>query len=135
MIGEIPTLDKTGLRKFGLMMASIIAVLFGLLLPWIFDLSFPLWPWIVAGVLAAWSLVAPASLNWLYIGWMRFGLLLNKITTPIIMGLVFFIVVTPMSLIMKLLGRDPMQRKLSKQVDTYRIPSRKRDISQIEKPF
>lgn len=136
MIDDIPELDKNGLRKFGLVTGTIIAVLFGLVLPFLFNLiKYPLWPWYLSGVLMLWALAAPGTMRGLYRGWMRFGLLLNKITTPIIMGLVFFVAVTPTALIMKILQRDPMLRKLDKNLVTYRVPSRKRVKSHIEKPF
>ena len=135
MTDKIPELDKAGLRKFGLVTGSIIAVLFGLLLPFMFSLNYPRWPWYLAAVLVFWALFAPGSMRGVYRGWMRFGLLLNKITTPIIMGLVFFVAVTPTAIIMKLIKRDPMQRKIDKSLDTYRVPSKQSDKSQIEKPF
>ena len=132
---EIPELDAKGLRGFGLTTGAIIAALFGLLIPYLFDLAYPRWPWVITGVLVLWALAAPASMRGLYRGWMRFGLLLNKFTTPIIMGLVFFVVITPMALIMKIFSRDPMRRELDGAIDTYRIPSEKKDKSQIEKPY
>ena len=132
---EIPELDKAGLRRFGLVTGSIIAVLFGGLLPFLFGFNYPLWPWYLAVVLVVWAVLAPASMRGLYRGWMRFGLLLNKITTPILMGLVFFVAVTPTALIMKILGRDAMKRSLDKNIDSYRVPSKKSDKSQLEKPF
>ena len=46
--------------------------------------------------------------------WMRFGLLLHKITNPIIMGLVFFVTVTPTALVMKMMGKDPLNRKIDR---------------------
>lgn len=132
---DIPELDKKGLREFGLVTGSIIAILFGLLLPWLFDINYPLWPWIVAGALALWALLLPETMRGLYRGWMRIGLLLNKITTPLIIGLVYFFAVTPTALIMKIFGRDPMHRKLDQKLDTYRIPSHRNDKSKMEKPF
>ncbi len=135
MTHDIPELDKDGLRKFALVTGSIIAILFGLLLPFLFNLNYPLWPWYLACLLGLWGLIAPVSIRGLYRQWMRFGLLLNKITTPIIMGLVFYGVITPTAMIMKLIGRDPMHRTLNDGLSTYRLPSRKNDKSHIEKPF
>ncbi|MES0327637.1 MAG: SxtJ family membrane protein [Gammaproteobacteria bacterium] len=132
---DIPELDKKGLRQFGLVTGSIIVVLFGLLLPWLFDLTYPLWPWYVACALGFWALLAPGTMGGLYRGWMRFGLLLNKITTPVIIGLVYFLAITPTALAMKIFGRDPMHRKLDEKLETYRVPSHVNDKSKMEKPF
>ena len=47
--------------------------------------------------------------------WFKFGLLLGKIISPIVMGIVFFLVVTPISLIMKLLGKDLLNLKYNNE--------------------
>ena len=60
----------------------------------------------------------PAPLNH---QWMRFGLLLHKITNPIIMGLVFFVTVTPTALVMKMMGLDPLNRKIDRNAKSYWI--------------
>ena len=131
----IPELDRKGLREFGLVTGGIVAGLFGLFFPWLLDVQIPLWPWAVAGVLAAWALLAPASLGPLYRLWMRFGLLISRITTPIILGLVFFVVILPVALVMKVLRHDPMARRFDDEAETYRVPSRKALRDSMERPF
>jgi F0F1-type ATP synthase assembly protein I len=133
--GEIPELDRRGLRQFALSTGAIVAILFGLFFPWVLDVGFPFWPWIVAGVLAAWGLAAPASLRPVYRGWMRFGLLLNRIVTPIILGVLFFLIITPVSGVMRLVRRDAMARSFDENAETYRVPSAKRPKSHMERPF
>ena len=44
------TNTNSEMRKFGFIMGVIITALFGLLLPWIFQHNFPLWPWLLASV-------------------------------------------------------------------------------------
>ena len=46
--------------------------------------------------------------------WFKFGILLGKIISPIIMGIIFFFVVTPIGLIMRLLGKDVLNLKYNK---------------------
>ncbi|MBT8099844.1 MAG: sxtJ [Gammaproteobacteria bacterium] len=131
----IPELDRKGLREFGLVTGGMLVLIFGLLLPWLFDASFPVWPWVVLGVLAAIALAIPEALRPVYYWWMRLALLLSKITTPIILGIVFFLVLTPMGLIMRLFGNDPMRRAQRDDTETYRIASSKTDKERLEKPF
>ena len=50
--------------------------------------------------------------------WMKFGFLLGKVVSPIVMGFVFFGVVTPISIIMKLLKKDLLNLKRNKK-ETY----------------
>ena len=52
--------------------------------------------------------------------WFKFGLLLGKIVTPLIMGFIFFIVVTPIGILMRLLGKDLLNLKYNEK-KTYWI--------------
>jgi len=132
---EIPELDRKGLRHFGLITGAIIAGLFGLFFPWLLEVRIPLWPWIVAGVLVVWALLLPATLGPVYRAWMKFGLLLSRITTPLILGIVFFLVVFPTALVMRLFGHDPMARRIDKMAQSYRITSDTPPRENVERPF
>lgn len=132
---HIPELDTQGLRKFGFMMAAIIAVLFGLFLPWVLNIAMPMWPWIIALIFFLWSLVLPNSLKPVYEIWMRFGLLLNKVTTPIILGIVFYVVLLPIAVIMRMIKRDSQFTGWDKTSKTYRTNSESRSAESMEKPF
>ena len=135
MSDEIKKLDKKGLRDFGLLIGSLIAVLFGLAVPLLRRHSLPWQPWAVGGVLVLLALVAPKSLNPVYHAWMRFGLILNKIETPIVLGIVFYLIIWPMGVIKSLFGEDAMRRKLNPKMDTYRVPSKARTKVSMERPF
>ena len=132
---DIAELDAKGLRGFALLTAAIVVVLFGLALPWLFGLRLPLWPWLLAGVLASWGLLAAASLRPVYRAWMRFGLLMNRIMTPLILGLVFFVVITPVALVMKVMRKDPMARSPAASTSSYRVPSTKPAREKMERPY
>ena len=134
-IHAIPELDRGGLRKFGITTGAIVAVIFGVFFPWLFKAGVVLWPWVVFAVLALWGLVAPMSLRPVYQGWMKFGLFMSRFTTPLIMGLVFFLVITPAALIMKILRRDPLKRALTPDQTTYRVDSSKSARDSIERPY
>lgn len=131
----IPEIDRKGLREFGLVIGGIFAVLFGLAFPWLLDKPIPFWPWVLASALAGWALAAPNTLRPVYRLWMRFGLLLNRITTPIILGLLFFLIITPAGFLMRLVGKDPMARGLAREARSYRVISRKAPKEHMEKPF
>jgi len=132
---SIPELDRKGLRNFGLVTGAIIAGLFGVFFPWLLEVRTPMWPWILGGVLALWGLVHPTSLKPVYTNWMKFGLLLSKVTTPIIMGIVFYLVVAPMGLVMRLFGKDPMRRKLDPNQTSYRVVNAPDAPQSLERPF
>lgn len=53
--------------------------------------------------------------------WFRFGLLLNKIMSPIIMGLIFVLTVIPTGFVMRALGKDPLRKKMDTDAESYWI--------------
>lgn len=57
------------------------------------------------------GLVAPTRLGGLYRAWMSLALLISRVTTPIIMALLFFGVILPVGLVMRLLGRNPLRHE------------------------
>ena len=132
---QIPELDAKGYREFAIVTSAIVVGLFGLFFPWVFEsTSWPRWPWIFAAILSTWGLIAPMTLKGVYKGWMRFGLLLSKITTPLIMGIVFYLVITPIGLIRRVTADDAMQRDFDDS-DSYRVPSQKQPPNKLERPF
>jgi len=64
------------------------------------------------------SYAKPNSLKLLNQLWMNFGLLLGIIVSPVVLGLIYFLIFTPMSFIMKLFGRDELKLKI-KTKKTY----------------
>lgn len=131
----IPELDRKGLREFGFTMAGAVAVLFGLLLPWWFDRSWPVWPWGVAAVFAGWGLVAPMSLKPVYRAWMKFGRMMGRIVTPVILTVTFYIAILPTGLIMRALGKDPMRRRFDPDAESYLVQSVPPPRERLERPF
>lgn len=110
MFSKVPALNRQGLKKFGFTMGIIIAILFGLILPWLGSHSVAIWPWIIACSFWVSALLVPNSLRPIYNIWMSIRLLLGQINTHIILGIVFYVLVTPMSLYLRLSGEDPMMR-------------------------
>tara|TARA_B100001540_G_C15514759_1_gene509747 strand:- start:256 stop:636 length:381 start_codon:yes stop_codon:yes gene_type:complete len=81
-----------------------------------------LWPILKNGDIRIWSLIISfiflilgllnsKLLNPLNILWFKFGILLGNIISPIVMGLIFFFVVTPISFILKIFGKDVLSLK------------------------
>ena len=64
-------------------------------------------------LLVAGGLIVPASLGPIERGWMRFALLLSKVTTPIFMGIVYFIVLTPVGLLRRAFGKNGLVHQAS----------------------
>lgn len=132
---QIPELDRAGLRSFGLVTGIFVIILFAGFFPWLLDLGLVYWPWIVAIALWIPALLFPESLRIIYKLWMRFGLIMSRITTPIILGTVFYLVIFPVGLIMKAISRDPMKRQFDDDVGSYRVESAKPERTRIERPY
>tara|TARA_B110001452_G_C14962416_1_gene336562 strand:+ start:154 stop:543 length:390 start_codon:yes stop_codon:yes gene_type:complete len=107
-------------------------------------LIFSLWPLIYGGEIRL--VIGILSLIFLILGvlnskilsplnkyWIKFGELLGKIIAPIIMALIYFVIITPISLIIKIFGKDLLNIKFSKD-KTYWI-KRKKDLGQMKKQF
>jgi len=92
--------------------------------------------WLAAAVLFA--LVATAAprllrpLNWL---WTRFGLLLHRIMNPIVMGIIFFGVVTPIGLLMRILKRRPLLLDYDAKASTYWVSRSKAEAGSMTRQF
>ena len=106
-------------RSFGIVFAVVFAIIG--FWPLIGGAAPRVWSLIVAGAFLAIAVVYPRLLAPLNRLWLKFGLLLHRITNPIIMGFVFFLAVVPTALIMKMLGKDPLRRKLDKDAASYWI--------------
>lgn len=130
----IPELDARGLRNFALTTGAILATLFGIAFPYLFSRPWPVWPWVVFAILAVWGITAPNSLRPVYRGWMHVGLLLSKVTTPIILTLVFIIAIIPTAIVLRLLGKDMMRRKTDGS-PSYRVASKNPSVENMEKPY
>jgi len=127
--------DPKELRNFSLITGSLIPVIFGLLLPWIFDRSFPVWPWPVGGVLVFIGLVLPMALKPVYLVWMTIGHYLGWINSRIILSIMFYCIILPVGWFRRLLGKDSMARSMKEQVSSYRVLSSNPDKKHVERPF
>jgi hypothetical protein len=67
----------------------------------------------LGGTLGVLGLVVPGKLGPVNRAWMGLAHLISKVTTPIFMGIVYFLVITPISLLMRLFGKTPAPRRRS----------------------
>jgi hypothetical protein len=54
--------------------------------------------------------------------WFRLSLLLAKVTTPVIMAVLFYVLITPVAIVGRLLGRDPLRLRLDPAAKSYWLP-------------
>lgn len=122
------------LRSFAFLVGAVFAVLG--LWPFMFrGLPLRLWALILAGLLVAPGVLCPTSLRPVYRVWMAVGHALGWVNTRIILAVIFYMLFTPAAIIMRLLGKDPMRRKLEPEAGTYRIPRQPRAGSHMGRQF
>ena len=111
-------------RNFGLVF--FIAFLVVSLWPLTYGEPIRIWLVIISMVFLILGLMNSKLLTPLNKLWFKFGMILGAIFVPVVMGVVFFLVVTPIGLVMKIMGRDLLNKKYDKKKRTYWI---KRDTS------
>lgn len=107
-------------RSFGLVFAALFALV--ALAPLLHRHEPRLWALGPAAAFAVAALAAPRLLRPLNLLWFRFGLLLHHVVTPVVMGLLFFVAVTPVGVAMRLTGKDPLRLRRAGSAASYWIP-------------
>jgi hypothetical protein len=106
-------------RSFGLVFAAIFALIG--LLPLLFGRGPRVWALAAAGLFLLAALAFPPVLAPLNRLWLKFGLLLHRFVSPIALGIMFFLVITPMGLVMRAMGKDFLRLRLDPAADSYWI--------------
>lgn len=108
-------------RKFGLLFTAVSVVLAALLA---YRGHASAWPWALAagGFFLLSGLFVQPVLRPLYVVWMKFAFVLGWINTRLILGLFFYVILTPGSVLMRLFGRDVLKRKPDPAARSYWIP-------------
>ena len=111
-------------RSFGLLFFVIFLIVS--LWPLTHEGSIRIWSVIISVIFLILGLLNSKFLTPLNLLWFKFGMILGAIVSPIVMGIVFFIVVTPTGFILRIMGKDLLNKKYDKEKKTYWI---KRDAS------
>ena len=117
---------------------------FGIVFFFVF-LIISLWPLLNGNPLRVWSIFV--AIIFLILGlinsnfltplnklWFKFGKLLGFIVAPIVMGVIFFLIITPTGFIMKMLGKDLLNKKYNNKIKSYWI-NREKSKSTMKKQF
>ena len=105
-------------RSFGLVFFVVFLLIS--IYPFLKDGNIRIWSLIISFIFLVLGLLNSNLLSPLNKLWFNFGLFLGKIISPIIMGIIFFLVVTPIAVIMRLLKKDLLNLKF-KENNTYWI--------------
>ena len=122
------------LRQFGLMVGAVFVVIG--LWPLVFR-GDPLRWWAVGpgGILILLGFALPLVLRPIHAGWMWIGHVLGWINTRILLGIVFYGLVTPIGMVFRLMGKDTMQRPFAESSPTYRVVRKPRQRGHMKYQF
>jgi hypothetical protein len=118
------------LRQFAVM----LAVLLGLVAAWLFRTGQSPTGALAATIAAAASALLaafrPARMRIVYVAWMVAAFPIGWLVSHLLLAAVFYLVITPIGMIMRICRYDPLQRRFDRQADTYWQPRQDRDDPQ-----
>jgi hypothetical protein len=126
--------DAAQLRKFGLLVGAVFCAI-GLWPAVIRGAGPRSWALVVGALLLVPALLAPRILAPVYRIWMAAGEALGWINTRILLGVVFYGLITPMGLIRRLRREDPMRRRHDPGAESYRVPKPPRPGAHMNRQF
>ncbi len=127
--------DGRELRKFGLTMLVALP-LFGLLLSWKNGSFFALKVcWSIGIAVDFCAIFLPPVGRLLYKGWMGMAFVLAMVLSPVFMGAIYYLVFTPMGIILRLTGKDSMQRKKAGAESYWIKLDHKTDVRSYQRRF
>mgnify|MGYP001023485822 FL=1 len=104
-------------RSFGILFFIVFSIIS--IWPILSGNELRLWSFIVAIIFLIMGITKSRFLTPFNIAWIKFGELLGVIISPLIMGLVYFLVVLPIGILMRVLGKDLLSLKFNKNIETY----------------
>ena len=119
-------------RNFGLVLATFFMII--CLYPVLKGENIRLWALLISIILCCLGLFLPKTLIVPNKLWFKLGMLLGAIVSPIIMGVIFFLTVTPIGIIMRLFGKDVLNQRIEKSAKSYWI-KRKEPMSSMKNQF
>ena len=122
------------LRSFGFLLAA--GFLFIGLWPMLIKTQRPrVWAIALGLIFAAAGTLVPRALQPVRRIWMAFGNILGRVNSTLILGTVYYIMLTPVRFVMKAAGHDPMNRSFDRRLDTYRVVRKPRPVSHMKNQF
>ena len=119
-------------RSFGLLFFVVFLIVS--LWPLTHEGSIRIWSVIISAVFLILGLINSKLLTPLNLLWFKLGMILGAIISPIVMGIVFFLVVTPTGFILRIMGKDLLNKKYDKEKETYWI-KRNASIGTMKRQF
>ena len=118
-------------RSFGVLFCIVFAII--AVWPIMYDGSLRIWPIPISFIFLVLGLLNSKLLSPLNLVWVKFGEFLGRIIAPIVMAIIYFAIVTPIGLFMRLIGKDLLNIKFLKN-NSYWI-KREKNIGSMKRQF
>ena len=131
---------ETELKEFALTISWAFPLFFSVILPWLFNYAWQVWPFVISLVLMSLYLVKPA---WLWLPhriWMTIAGAIGWFNTRVILGLCFYLLIAPIGFILRIFGKLQYKNSISEK-SSQNAPSNyvkveaKSDKKNLEYPF
>lgn len=126
--------EKNEIRDFGLIVGCVFCLI-GLWPMIRHGESLRLWAIVSGALLIVLGLAAPSILSPFFKIWMKAGHAMGWINTRVILGILYFWLITPMGVVMRLFGWDSMRRTPNPDAESYRVLRRARPPSHMKRLF
>lgn len=123
-------------REFGLIVGGVLVLLSTW---WFYRAKFPAAREVaitIGGLLVILAIIFPRALVWPNRAWMAFAEVLSVISTKVILAIVFFLIITPIGIVKRMFGWDPLNRRAAASGSYWQdYPERQRDARHYEKMY
>lgn len=112
--------SNSELRNFGLVMSGAVLIIFYIFVPFVFHKPIQSWPFALSCYFFFFAFFLQENLRWIYVPWMLIAEVLGYVNSRVILSVFFFAVMTPVGMILRLMGKDVLKRKFEKDLPSYR---------------
>jgi len=129
--------DMKAMRSFAVLMSVAFPSVFMLVLPWLFASQIPYWPLAISAMLMSLHVFYPKGIYYPYYVWMIIASILGWFNTSLILGLFFYVVITPIGFIMALLGKLQYKKRVNSESNWIHKEHTEigKDKKRLEEPF
>ncbi len=125
-------MKKSSEKSFGILFGIIFMLI--AFWPLFYSKDIQLWSLVVASIFLIFAFIKPNLLKKPNNLWIKFGEILGFIIAPIVMALIYFLILTPISLLLRISGKDLLNLKYEKKLKSYWV-SRKKNIGKMNRQF
>ena len=136
IVSSLLEVGRKELRSFGIVFALFLLIFGYFIFPYWFELDKKIAVVGISLIIAIMGFLQPRVLIIVYVPWMLLGQILGYINSRILLVVVYYALLVPTGLILKMIGKDPLAKKMDSSITSYRISVDKKNlVEQMKYPF